>query len=92
MGADVYEALTGDRLWEQPWPAADPALLERDIVVVAVQVNGKLRDRIEAPADASQDQLESLARERPNVARHVDGRDVAKIVVVPGRLVNFVVR
>jgi leucyl-tRNA synthetase len=91
-GADVYELLTGERVWEQPWPAADPDLLERDVVVVAVQVNGKLRDRIEAPADASQDQLESLARERPNVARHLDGHEVAKVVVVPGRLVNFVVR
>jgi leucyl-tRNA synthetase len=91
-GADVYELLTGDRVWEQPWPAADPELLERDVVVVAVQVNGKLRDRIEAPTGASRDQLESLARERPNVARHLDGHEVAKVVVVPGRLVNFVVR
>jgi leucyl-tRNA synthetase len=91
-GTDVYEMLTGTRLWEQPWPAADPEYLERDTVVVAVQVNGKLRDRIEAPAEASRDQLESLARERPNVARHLDGHEVAKVVVVPGRLVNFVVR
>jgi leucyl-tRNA synthetase len=90
--SDVYEMLTGERVWEQPWPAADPALLERDTVVVAVQVNGKLRDRIEAPTDASQDVLEALARERPNVARHLDGHEVAKVVVVPGRLVNFVVR
>ncbi|HEX5619348.1 MAG TPA: leucine--tRNA ligase, partial [Solirubrobacteraceae bacterium] len=91
-GTDVYELLTGVRLWEQPWPAADPEYLERDTVVVAVQVNGKLRDRIEAPPDASREQLESLARERPNVARHLDGHEVAKVVVVPGRLVNFVVR
>jgi leucyl-tRNA synthetase len=90
--SDAYEMLTGDRVWEQPWPAADPAMLERDTVVIAVQVNGKLRDRIEAPTDASREQLESLARERPNVARHLDGHDVAKVVVVPGRLVNFVVR
>jgi leucyl-tRNA synthetase len=92
VGTDVYDTLTGDRVWEQPWPAADPALLERDTIVVAVQVNGKLRDRIEAPADASRETLESLARERPNVARHLDGHEVAKVVVVPGRLVNFVVR
>jgi leucyl-tRNA synthetase len=91
-GADVFEMLTGDRVWEQPWPAADPELLERDVVVVAVQVNGKLRDRIEVPPDASRDQLETLARDRPNVARHLDGHEVAKVVVVPGRLVNFVVR
>jgi leucyl-tRNA synthetase len=90
--AEVFDLLTGDRVWEQPWPAADPEFLERETVVVAVQVNGKLRDRIEAPSDASREQLESLARERPKVARHLNGQDVAKVVVVPGRLVNFVVR
>jgi leucyl-tRNA synthetase len=91
-GTDAYELLTGDRVWEQPWPAADPALLERDVVEVAVQVNGKLRDRIQAPRDASREQLEQLARERPNVVRHLEGHEVVKVVVVPGRLVNFVVR
>jgi leucyl-tRNA synthetase len=91
-GSDAYELLTGDRVWEQPWPAADPGLLERDVVEIAVQVNGKLRDRIQAPAEAGREGLEALARERPNVARHLDGHEVVKVVVVPGRLVNFVVR
>jgi leucyl-tRNA synthetase len=91
-GTEVYELLTGDRVWEQPWPAADPALLERDFVEVAVQVNGKLRDRVMARADAPRDEVVELARERPNVHAHVDGREVLKVVVVPGRLVNFVVR
>ena len=49
-------------MWEQSWPAADPALLERDVVEVAVQINGKLRDRIQAPADSPREQLEALAR------------------------------
>ena len=91
-GTDAYELLTGDRVWEQPWPAADPSLLERDVVEVAVQVNGKLRDRIQAGRDASREELEALARERPNVVRHLEGHEVVKVVVVPGRLVNFVVR
>jgi leucyl-tRNA synthetase len=91
-GADVYEMLTGDRVWEQPWPAADPALLEREFVEVAVQVNGKLRDRVVAPPDAPRDRLVELARARPNVHAHVDGHEVLKVVVVPGRLVNFVIR
>jgi leucyl-tRNA synthetase len=91
-GTEVYELLTGDRVWEEPWPAADPAMLERDVIEIAVQVNGKLRDRIQVSADAGRDDVESAARERPNVARHLDGHDVAKVVVVPGRLVNFVVR
>jgi leucyl-tRNA synthetase len=91
-GSEVYQLLTGDRVWEQPWPAADLALLERDTVEVVLQVNGKLRDRIQAPSDASREQLEQLARERPKIQSHIDGSDVVKVVVVPSKLVNFVVR
>jgi leucyl-tRNA synthetase len=91
-GADVYELLTGDRVWEEPWPAPDLAMLERDTVEVVLQVNGKLRDRVQAPADAPRDALEQIARERPKIQAHVNGRDVVKVVVVPGKLVNFVVR
>jgi leucyl-tRNA synthetase len=90
-GAEVYELLTGDRVWEQPWPDADPAMLERDTVELVVQVNGKLRDRVQAPAGASREELETLAR-TARIESHVNGKDVVKIVVVPGKLVNFVVR
>jgi leucyl-tRNA synthetase len=89
---DAYELLTGDRVWEQPWPAADLALLERETVEVVVQVNGKLRDRVQAPSGASQAELEQLARARPRVQAHIDGREVTKVIVVPAKLVNFVVR
>ena len=54
LGAEVYELLTGERVWEQPWPEADPELLQSDVVTYVVQVNGKLRDRIEAAADTRQ--------------------------------------
>jgi leucyl-tRNA synthetase len=91
-GAEVYELLTGERVWEEPWPQADLSLLEREMVEVVIQVNGKLRDRLQAPPLASREELEALARERPKVQQHVDGRDVVKVVVVPGKLVNFVVR
>jgi leucyl-tRNA synthetase len=67
-------------------------LLERETVEVVLQVNGKLRDRVQAPPDAPREALEQLARERPRIQAHVNGRDVVKVVVVPGRLVNFVVR
>jgi leucyl-tRNA synthetase len=90
-GAEVYETLTGARVWEEPWPDADPALLERDTVELVVQVNGKLRDRVQAPAAASRDELEALAR-TPRLEAQVDGKEVVKVVVVPGKLVNFVVR
>jgi len=91
-GADVYELLTGRRVWDEPWPAADPALLERDEVEIALQINGKLRDRMPAPASADRAELETLARERPRVQAHIDGKDVLKVIVVPAKLVNFVVR
>ena len=91
-GADVYEVLTGDRVWEQPWPDADPQYLERDTVQLVVQVNGKVRDRFEVAADAPRDEVEAAARELPNARVHIDGKEVVKVVVVPNRLVNFVVR
>ena len=91
-GADVYEMLTGLRVWEEPWPAADPALLERDVVEIALQINGKLRDRMAASPSADREQLETLARARPRVQAHIDGKDVVKVIVVPAKLVNFVVR
>jgi leucyl-tRNA synthetase len=91
-GAEVYAALTGDRVWETPWPDADLSLLERDVVEIVVQVNGKVRDRVQAPASASRDDLETMARERPNIVAHIDGKQVVKVIVVPSKLVNFVVR
>jgi leucyl-tRNA synthetase len=89
---DAYHLLTGRRVWEEPWPAADPAFLEADTFELVVQVNGKVRDRVEAPATASKEELLTLARGLPNVVAHVDGKDVVKEIVVPGKLVNVVVR
>ncbi len=91
-GSEVYDQLTGDRVWEQPWPAADPVYLERDNVRVVVQVNGKVRDRFEAPPGAGREELEATARGLPNTRAHIDGKAVVKVVVVPDKLVNFVVR
>jgi leucyl-tRNA synthetase len=71
---------------------ADPELLQRDTFMLVVQVNGKLRDRVEAEAGAAEDELLRLARESENVQRHLDGKEVVKEIVVPGKLVNLVVR
>jgi leucyl-tRNA synthetase len=90
--ADGYFMLTGQRVWEEPWPVADLAYLTSDTVEVVVQVNGKVRDRVQAPADASADDLKALAHAAPNARAHVDGREVVKEIVVPGKLVNIVVR
>jgi len=92
VASEVYELLTGERVWEQPWPIADPTLLELDTFELVCQVNGKVRDRVPAPATASREELEALARAQPNVQAHVDGHEVVKAIVVPGKLVNLVVR
>ncbi|HMJ35793.1 MAG TPA: leucine--tRNA ligase [Baekduia sp.] len=92
VATDAYHLLTRRRVWEEPWPAAEPQFLEADTFELVVQVNGKLRDRVQAPADASQDTLLDLARSLPNVQAHVDGQQVVKEIVVPGKLVNIVVR
>jgi leucyl-tRNA synthetase len=90
--ADAYERLTGRRVWEEPWPAPDPALLETDTREIVCQVNGKVRDRVRAPTGASREELETLALAAPNVRAHLDGRQVVKVIVVPDKLVNVVVR
>jgi leucyl-tRNA synthetase len=90
--ADAYERLTGERVWEEPWPAPDPAYLERDTYELVCQVNGKVRDRVQAPSGAAREELEALCLATPKVQAHVDGKDVVKVVVVPERLVNVVVR
>jgi leucyl-tRNA synthetase len=92
LGAEIWERLEGGRVWERAWPQADRALLSSDTVTLIVQVNGKLRDRIEAPSDAAEGELLELARASEKVRRHLDGKQVVKEVVVPGKLVNLVVR
>ena len=91
-GADAYEKLTGERVWEQPWPAADARYLESDTYTLVCQVNGKVRDRVDASSSASEEELAALCRQAPNVQVHVDGKQVVKEIVVAGRLVNLVVR
>ena len=76
---------------DAPWPRADEAALERDLIELVVQVNGKLRGRIEVSPDATREAIEAAALENENVARFLEGKTIKKIIVVPGRLVNVVV-
>jgi leucyl-tRNA synthetase len=72
------------------WPEVDPAHLEEDDFELVVQVLGRLRGRTRAPRSATNEDLERLAREVASA--HLEGKQLIKTVVVPGRLVNFVVR
>ncbi|WP_029215479.1 leucine--tRNA ligase [Kallotenue papyrolyticum] len=77
---------------QQPWPQYDETLLAEQQVELAVQINGKLRDRITVAADASEEYIRQLALSSDKVQAALNGKTVAKTVVVPGKLVNIVVR
>ena len=74
----------------QPWPAADPAALAADEVTLVVQVDGRRRDAVPAPAGLDRDQALELALRSGNVGRHLDGRRPRQVVYVPDRLINLV--
>ncbi|WP_136247632.1 leucine--tRNA ligase [Halomonas borealis] len=73
------------------WPVADQAALARDTLELVVQVNGKLRARLDVPTDADKAAIEAQAMAAENVQRHLEGKTVRKVIVVPGKLVNIVV-
>ncbi|NGZ07353.1 MAG: leucine--tRNA ligase [Magnetococcales bacterium] len=79
-------------LHETRWPQVDPEALLRDAVTVVVQINGKLRARIQVPADAPTQLQEQLALNDTNVLNHLADKTIHKIVTLPGKLINIVVR
>jgi leucyl-tRNA synthetase len=90
LGSEVFLQLTGRRVWEEPWPHADPEFLRADTFELVCMVNGKLRDRVTANTGADRTELERLALDAKGVKTHVDGHQVAKVIVVPDKLVNVV--
>lgn len=79
-----------ESLTRESWPEWQTEALRRDVVTVVVQVNGKLRGKLDVPADASREETERAALAEPNIARHLEGMTVRKVIVVPGKLVNVV--
>ncbi|MDQ3396384.1 MAG: class I tRNA ligase family protein, partial [Deinococcota bacterium] len=76
----------------QGWPGYDEEALEQDSVTLAVQVNGKRRGEVTVPKDATKDAVLAAAKAAPNIAKYVDGAHIVREIVVPGRLVNIVVK
>ena len=73
------------------WPEFDPALAKEDEIEIIVQVNGKLRSRVAVGEGTGKDEIEASAKADPKVAAYFEGKTIRKVVVVPGKLVNFVV-
>lgn len=74
-----------------PWPEADPSLLIDDIVNIAIQVCGKLRGTIEVPINITKEELQELSLSLPNVKKHIEGMEIKKVIIIPGKIVNIVV-
>ena len=90
LAEELWEKLGHKQsLAQEPWPKYDAALLVESTVTVILQVNGKLRDRIAVPANASQSELEKLALANDRVKEFLTGKQVRKVIVVPGKLVNI---
>ncbi|MFW6005765.1 MAG: class I tRNA ligase family protein, partial [Desulfonatronovibrionaceae bacterium] len=85
MGYDYY--LSGSS-----WPRTDPEAMVKEEVLVVVQVNGKLRSKLTVPVDISEEEMKKMALEDEKAAKHIQGGEIVKTVVIPGKLVNIVVR
>jgi len=91
VAEDLWIALGHEnRLWEQPWPVADESKLQRDTIELVLQVNGKVRDRVEVPAGLPEEELVARARASAKVQAHLNGEE-RRVIVVPDKLVNIVV-
>jgi leucyl-tRNA synthetase len=91
LAEELWETLGHKTLLvETAWPKADPALLVADSVTIGVQVNGKLRGQITVPANSNEESTRETALAEPGVQKALEGMQVRKVIVVPGRIVNVV--
>ena len=87
----LWQALGHDEaVLNAAWPQVDESALVKDSLELVVQVNGKVRAKLEVPANADKDTVENLAKAEPNVQKFTDGKTIRKVIVVPGKLVNIV--
>jgi leucyl-tRNA synthetase len=93
LAEELWQALGHEKtLAYEPWPTFDEAALREETIEIPVQINGKLRGRIAVPTEADKAALEKAARAEPKIAELLAGKTVVKAIVVPGRMVNFVIK
>ena len=81
-----------DRLYEKSWPVYDESALVKDEIEIIVQINGKLKDKLLMPNNSSKEDTEEAARRLEKVKEATEGKNIVKVIVIPNRIVNFVVR
>lgn len=87
-----HEIGNTDSVFDQKWPQFDEALTIRDTIEVVIQINGKVRAKCSVAIDMPKDELEKLGLEQDNVKKHLEGKDIKKVIVVPNKLVNIVAK
>ena len=93
LGEELWECLGGGKtLAYEPWPVYDPAALVEDEIEIPVQVMGKLRGRVKIPVAATPAEMEEAAKADAEVAKFLEGKTIVKVIAVPKRMVNFVIR
>jgi leucyl-tRNA synthetase len=93
LAAELWEAIgERDQLLRYPWPEYDPMLAKEEEITYAVQINGKLRSHVAAPAESPEDAVRERVLADDKVKAAVEGKQIVKVIVVPGKLVNVVVR
>jgi leucyl-tRNA synthetase len=90
VAEELWGVLGHSRLWETSWPVHDDSMLQSDTIELVLQVNGKVRDRIQVPAGLSDDELVARAKASERVQAHLNGEE-KRVIVVPDKLVNIVV-
>jgi leucyl-tRNA synthetase len=75
----------------QPWPKYDPKLIKEEMITLVIQVNGKVRDKIEVEADISEEKAKELALSCEKIKKWIEGKEIKKVIFVPGKLINIVI-
>lgn len=93
LAQELWEVL-GEKssLLRQPWPKYDPELAKEDEIEIPISINGKLRSKIVVPVNTSKEELEKLALSDEKIQSLIAGKQIVKVIVVPGKMVNIVVR
>ena len=90
--SEMYERVFGGNIIDDKWPKYDETKLEEDTITIGVQVNGKLRGTIDVSRTASKEEVEEVAKNNENVKKFTDGLEIVKVIVVPNKIVNIVVK
>jgi leucyl-tRNA synthetase len=80
-----------DSIHQQSWPKYDPKLIKEEIITLIIQVNGKVRDKVEVEASISEEKAKELALSREKIKKWIKGKEIKKVIFVPRKLINIVV-